>query len=194
MERTSVANVTLSPSPDRKRVMAADQPRAEGSQVPIIDAVGLTSDGIDGIVNADLGLLLVECDSQAAGGGIQRYVVEGSVRSPTRLVPVATCELRGYSERALRLPSTECGSVRKQLKADYAIAEPQLTRCRCLLLFTNAFDQQIYAAQCQAASSVGASLEEVAVTTGRFEQAGATVAFLVISVTRQDGRRLPLLQ
>jgi hypothetical protein len=190
----ALAAVTLTPAPDQKRLMAADQPRAEGDQVPIIDAIGLTSDGIDGIVGAGFGLLLVECDSQVGGSGVQRYVVKGGVRSPTGLIPVAVHELHGYSERALRLPSTECASVRKQLKADYAIADPQLSRCRCLLLFTNGFDQTIYAAQCQAASTVGASLDDLAVTTGRFEQAGANVAFSVIAVTRHDGKRLALLQ
>jgi hypothetical protein len=188
-ESSSASAVTSAPLQERKRLMAAEETRANGDPVPIIDAVGLTSDDIDDIVHAGAGVLVVECKSEEAGRGPQRYLVQGPIGSPTRLVPVTGNDLRGYSERALPIPPVDCLPVRKQLKADFAIGDKELSECRYLLLFTNGFDQKIYAVQCRAAADMGAKLDELAVTTGRFEPTGGDVAFRVTEITRHDGMR-----
>jgi hypothetical protein len=164
-------------------------PDHDGERVPSIDPRGITVGMIDAMIHSNLAVLVVECDAQRNGHGVQRYLLDGTLRSPSRMVQSGVATLRQYSTRGVMIHRKACVDVAQQLKIDSGIDDDSLARCRYLLLFTNAFDYHLFGMQQRAAKELGVSLEELVQTTVLFERQGTTLDVRITAATHRTGKR-----
>ena len=159
--------------------------RVEGFQAPGF-TVNLPVEQMDQILSAGHGCLMVFCQQE-------RYVVEGTIRTPARVIPASASRLGSFSERALPVQNQMSQPILRHLKWQYAVPDDQIAQSQVCLLLSNQLDHLILDRQQAAARLLHCQLEDIRQTVGCFEFKGQYVCdYRIHTVVLNDDRHFAL--